>query len=72
MQLERQLKERDDLIGRLQQQLEELQRRPVEPIYEREVQQSFALVTSGGDDVDEFTGDDAQPVDETQLEDEEA
>lgn len=70
MQLERQLKERDDLIGRLQQQLEELQRRPAEPIYEREVQQSFALVVPPQDDVDEFE-DEAQLVDETELEDEE-
>lgn len=68
-QLDRQLKERDDLIGRLQQQLEELQRRPVEPIYDREVQQSFALVTTAQDEVDEF--EDEQIVDETQLEDEE-
>jgi hypothetical protein len=71
MQLERQLKERDDLIGRLQQQLEELQRRPLEPIYEREVQQSFALVAPARDDLDEFQ-DDAQLVDESELEDEEA
>jgi hypothetical protein len=70
-QLEHQLKERDDLIGRLQRQLEELQRRPAEPIYEREVQQSFALVSPPSDDVDEFE-DDVQLVDETQLEDEEA
>ena len=69
-QLERQLKERDDLIGRLQQQLEELQRRPVEPIYEREVQQSFALVVPAPDEVDEFE-DAAQLADETELEDEE-
>jgi len=77
MQLERQLKERDDLIGRLQEQLEELQRRPLEPIYEREVQQSFTLVAPARDDVDEFTlaggaDEDPQLVDETELEDEEA
>ena len=77
MQLERQLKERDDLIGRLQQQLEELQRRPLEPIYEREVQQSFTLIATARDDVDEFTlsgasPEDAELVDETELEDEEA
>lgn len=71
MQLERQLKERDDLIGRLQQQLEELQRRPLEPTYEREVQQSFALIAPARDDVDEFQ-DDAELVDESELEDEEA
>jgi hypothetical protein len=70
MQFERQLKERDDLIGRLQHQLEELQRRPAEPIYEREVQQSFSLVVPARDDVDEFE-DEAQLVDESQLEDEE-
>ena len=70
MQLERQVKERDELIGRLQQQLEELQRRSVEPTYEREVQQSFALVTPAHDDVDEF--EEPQLVDEAQLEDEEA
>lgn len=68
IQFERQLKERDDLIGRLQQQLEELQRRPVEPVYEREVQQSFSLVVPAQDEVDEFE-DEAQLVDE-QLEDE--
>jgi len=76
MQLERQVKERDDLIGRLQHQLEELQRRSVEPIYEREVQQSFALVTPAHDGVDEFTlaasSEEAELVDEAELEDEEA
>ena len=76
MQLERQLKERDDLIGRLQQQLEEMQRRSIEPIYEREVQQSFTLVVPTREDMDEFLAgaseEEAQLVDETQLEDEEA
>ena len=77
VQLERQVKERDDLIGRLQQQLDELQRRSIEPIYEREVQQSFTLIASSRDDVDEFTlsgasGEEAPLVDETELEDEEA
>jgi len=71
MQLERQLKERDELIGGLQRQLEELQRRPADPIYEREVQQSFALVSPAQDEVDEFE-DEVQLVDETQLEDEDA
>ncbi len=75
MQLERQLKERDDLIGRLQQQLDELQRRAMEPVYEREVQQSFTLVAPAREDLDEFTlagaGEEAQ-LDETRLEDEEA
>jgi hypothetical protein len=70
LQFERQLKERDDLIGRLQAQLEELQRRPVEVIYEREVQQSFSLVTPAQEGVDEFE-EEAQLVDEDQLEDEE-
>jgi hypothetical protein len=76
MQLERQIKERDDLIGRLQKQLEELQRRPIEPIYEREVQQSFALTAPAHEDVDEYAlsgaSEDAELVDESELEDEEA
>jgi hypothetical protein len=43
MQLERQLAERDATIGRLQTQVSELERRPAEPVYEREVQQTLAL-----------------------------
>ena len=59
--LERQLKEREDLILRLQGQLAEVDRRPVEPVYEREVQQSFALATPA-QDLDEFEDD--QPLGE--------
>ena len=43
MQLERLLAERDATIGRLQLQLSELERRPSEAIYVREVQQTLAL-----------------------------
>ena len=43
MQLARQVAERDATIGRLQAQLSELERRPVEPVYVHEVQQSLAL-----------------------------
>lgn len=44
MQFERQLGERDATIERLQAQLAELERRPAEPVYVHEVQQSLALV----------------------------
>ncbi len=43
MQFERQLAERDATIERLQRQLSELERRPAEPVYVHEVQQSLAL-----------------------------
>jgi hypothetical protein len=43
MQLERQLADRDATIVRLQAQLGELERRPSEPVYVHEVQQSLAL-----------------------------
>ena len=42
-QFERQVAERDATIERLQTQLGELQRRPAEPVYVHEVQQSLAL-----------------------------
>ena len=63
MQLERQLAERDATIGRLQTQLSELERRPVEPVYEREVQQTLALgapahqLDESARDLDEFEDD---------------
>ena len=63
MHLERQLAERDATIGRLQLQLSELERRPSEAIYVREVQQSLALGEPGHDleasptDLDEFEDD---------------
>lgn len=43
MQFERQLGERDVTIERLQRQLSEMERRPSEPAYARELQQSLAL-----------------------------
>lgn len=63
MQFERQLAERDVTIGRLQTQLAELERRPAEPIYVREIQQTLALVdpvnetTIEAADLDEFEDD---------------
>jgi len=63
MQFERQLAERDATIGRLQTQLTELERRPAEPIYVREIQQTLALVdpvnetTIEAADLDEFEDD---------------
>lgn len=62
-QFERQLAERDATIGRLQTQLSELARRPVEPVYEREVQQTLALgapvheLDGSAGDLDEFEDD---------------
>lgn len=59
-QLERQLAERDAMIGRLQTQLGELERRPTETVYVREVQQTLALVAptheieGAAPDLDEF------------------
>lgn len=44
MQFERQVAERDATIERLRAQLAELERRPSEPVYVHEVQQSLALV----------------------------
>jgi len=46
MQLERQLAERDAVIARLQAELAEIERRPAEPVYVHEVQQTLALVGS--------------------------
>lgn len=43
MQLERQVAEREATIERLQAQLADLERRPAEPVYVHEVQQSLAL-----------------------------
>ena len=43
MQLERQVAERDATIERLRSQLADLERRPAEPVYVHEVQQSLAL-----------------------------
>ncbi|MEO6029290.1 MAG: hypothetical protein ABIR79_20700 [Candidatus Binatia bacterium] len=63
IQFERQLGERDATIGRLQTQLTELERRPAEPIYVREIQQTLALVdpvnetTVEAADLDEFEDD---------------
>lgn len=63
MQLERQLAERDATIGRLQTQVSELERRPAEPVYEREVQQTLALgaparqLDGSARDLDEFEDD---------------
>lgn len=71
MQLERQVAERDATIERLQAQLVELQRRPAEPVYVHEVQQSLALgVVSRDEDVetealDEF--EEEQLVDDGDL-----
>jgi hypothetical protein len=59
--LERQLAERDATIARLQSQLADLERRPVEPVYVHEVQQTLALgVVSAAEDatdLDEFEDD---------------
>jgi len=63
MQLERQLAERDATIGRLQTQVSQLERRPAEPVYEREVQQTLALgapahqLDGSARDLDEFEDD---------------
>jgi hypothetical protein len=65
MQFERQIVERDVTIGRLQTQLGELQRRPVDPVpaHEREVQQTLALGAparqqdGSARDLDEFEDD---------------
>jgi hypothetical protein len=63
MQFERQVAERDATIGRLQMQLSELERRPAEPIYVREVQQTLALITpaheieASASELDEFEDD---------------
>lgn len=63
MQLERQVAERDATIVRLQTQLSELERRPAEPVYVREVQQTLALVTpahgldAAAPDIDDFEDD---------------
>ena len=56
MQFERQVGERDATIGRLQMQLSELERRPAESVYVREVQQTLALVTPAPD-LDDFEDD---------------
>jgi hypothetical protein len=58
--LERQLAERDATIARLQMQLADLERRPAEPVYVQEVQQTLALggpanaADAGDADLDEF------------------
>lgn len=71
MQLERQLAERDALIERLQGQLAEMQRRPVEPVYVQEVQQTLALGVAAREDeidageLDEF--EEEQLVDDGDL-----
>jgi hypothetical protein len=63
MQLERQLAERDATIQRLQAQLADLERRPSEPVYVREIQQTLALggapreADADVTDVDEFEDD---------------
>jgi len=63
MQFERQVGERDATIGRLQMQLSELERRPAESVYVREVQQTLALVTPAHEidvaapDLDDFEDD---------------
>lgn len=54
--LENQLRERDETIARLQRQLAEAESRPAEPVYERELQQSFVLTTPTGE-VDELSDD---------------
>jgi hypothetical protein len=58
MQFERQVAERDATIERLQAQLTEMQRRPAEPVYVHEIQQSLALVSRDDEaeaaEVDEF------------------
>ena len=62
-QLERQLADRDAVISRLQAQLAELERRPAEPVYVHEVQQSLALggsahaLEAATADLDEFEDD---------------
>jgi len=72
MQLERQLGERDATIGRLQAQLAELERRPPEPVYVGEVQQTLALgialthdVEAEAPDLDEFEAD--RPPEESDV-----
>lgn len=73
-QLERQLADRDTTIGRLQSQLADLERRPAEPVYVHEVQQSLALGGSAhhldtGPELDEF-GDEPLADDAELLSDE--
>ncbi len=74
MQLERQLADRDAIITRLQTQLSDLERRPAEPVYVHEVQQSLALggSTHGIEaaDLDEFE-DERLPDDADLVSDEE-
>jgi hypothetical protein len=59
--LERQLAERDATIARLQSQLADLERRPAEPVYVHEVQQTLALgvasAVEDATDLDEFEDD---------------
>jgi hypothetical protein len=54
--LENQLRDRDETIARLQRQLTEAQSRPEEPVYERELQQSFVLSTPASE-IDELADD---------------
>ncbi len=69
-QLERQLQERDETITRLQSRLAELERRPVEPVYEDEVQHSFALPASAPE-LDEFEDDNPLAEDSSLAEEDE-
>lgn len=60
--LERQVAERDATIARLQTQLADLERRPAEPVYVHEVQQTLALSVAAAPsedatDLDEFEDD---------------
>jgi hypothetical protein len=61
--LANQLRDRDETVARLQRQLAEAERRPAEPVYEREVQQSFALATPPSE-IDELVVDDPLADDE--------
>jgi hypothetical protein len=67
MQLERQLAERDATIARLQSQLAEIERRPAEPVYVHEIQQTLTL--SGSANVLETHVLETEPADLDEFDD---
>ena len=66
MQLERQLKERDDTIAQLRTQLNDLRNRELAPAEDEEVQPSLALGPRAAHDLDEFD-DDVAAEDDDEL-----